>query len=144
MARQIRDACAYERSDAIQGVVVPLDVGNESLIPLRFERGQVVRHITRQQHVAFCPSYEVAGVSWAVSRRGQRDDGAVRREGPTSGEPESGRSIAVEHSGHKSARQRRRNPRGTRAWLRSSSSRRARGTVFSQPTVFRQETQHLP
>jgi hypothetical protein len=73
VARQIRDAGAYERSDALQRVVVPLDVGKESLIPLRFERRQVVRHITCQQHIALCPSYEVAGVPWAVSRRGQRD-----------------------------------------------------------------------
>ena len=74
MARQIRDTGADERSDALQGVVVALDVGNEFLIPLCFERGQIVCHITRQQHVATSPSDEVAGVSWAVSRRGQRDD----------------------------------------------------------------------
>ena len=39
VARQISHPCAYERSDSFQRVMVPLDVGNESLIPLCFERG---------------------------------------------------------------------------------------------------------
>ena len=67
---------------------MPLDVGNESLFPLGFQRRQVVRHVAGQQHVTLRPPDEVARVSRAVSRRRQRDDRAVRRDWPTPGEPE--------------------------------------------------------
>jgi len=48
VARQIGDARFNQRQDTAQGDTVVLDLRDETLIPLRLERRQIVRHVTGQ------------------------------------------------------------------------------------------------
>jgi hypothetical protein len=84
-----------------------LHLGDEALLPLRVQRGQVVGDVPGEQDVPFAPSHQETGVSRAMARRRQRDDRGVQRHPPATRELAHGGSVEVEQVGHEAARHRR-------------------------------------